>query len=128
MPILGDGGIVPKINLKTVTDLSVHEGLTLPPLCLGRFKALPHFCGRGGVPGDSGNPQFAAGGVSLTRRLHTMNGYICNLSCVPQCTCVVPSVCTSFISCCTEVIIASLCRFSFSVRVCSVSARVCWLV
>ena len=34
------------------------------------------------VPGDSGNPQFAAGGVSLTRWLHIMNGYICNLSCV----------------------------------------------
>ena len=34
------------------------------------------FCGRGGVPGDSGNPQFAAGGVSLTRRLHMdMSGW-----------------------------------------------------
>ena len=26
-------------------------------------------CGRGGAPGDLGNPQFAAGGVSLGRRL-----------------------------------------------------------
>jgi hypothetical protein len=30
-------------GMKNPTDISVDEGLTLPPLCLGRFKALPHF-------------------------------------------------------------------------------------
>ena len=66
--------------MKTQPTYQLTKALLCRPFIWAVSRYYRAFCGHGGAPGDSGNPQFAAGGVSLARRLHIMNGYICNLT------------------------------------------------